>query len=437
MTILYTKVLLYTLVFLDVTVTTEHMERESFKNFENIFDFTVGLRNETDNILDYTTKIQALFCPEQAICTAEADRNRTDVLNTLPEIFEIGTENIRIDDVHKIIAACCMPCSCDTKTCKENGNCCLSKTVADAFQNNPDIDEQNAVGFFEILNDASEFKDENVTAVYSECIQATSISYRDKNAIEIAGNLDIPGYFMITQCFENNSSQEEVTKCQNPSEYAEEVMVPVISSATGRIYWNSHCAHCNNDGRDISPWTVSVKFDTDIAYFMNYSYPSVPAVPGTYNEIHEFISKTGTIVYRPPFPQEDKLCLRKNNLWTCKDPRTKRTGSWLEKACERIYSPLIIENAFGMSYAFLNIFCYICRQQYIRPNANRKCGSIEQHAKDVNNGIEVLLDYKAFDSIDNALGVTSRQDKCRCDEIYDLHLVSTIIYYDGFVLQTE
>ena len=427
MTLLYTKVMLNTLVFLDVTVHTEHLERERFKNFENVFDFTVGLRNETDNILDYTTKIQALFCPEQPICTAEADMNRTDVLNTLPDIFEIGTEDIRIDDVHKIIAACCMPCSCDTKTCKEKGNCCLSKKVADGLQNNLDIDDQNAAGFFEILNGVSEFKDENITAVYSECIQSSSISYRDKNAFEIVSDLDIPGYFMITRCFENNSSQEEVTKCQNPSEYAEEVMVPVTSSDTGRIYWNSHCAHCNNDGKDISPWTASVKFDTDIAYFMNYSYPSVPALPDTYNDIPEFISKTGNIVYRPPFPQENKLCLRKNNLLTCNDPRIERTDPWLKKACERIYSPLIIENAFGRRHPFLNIFCYICRQQYIRPNANRKCGSTEQHAKDVNTGIEVLLDYKAFNSIDNTLAVASSQDKCRCNEIYDLHLVSTIM----------
>ena len=68
--------MLNTLVFLDVTVPTEHLERERLKKFENIFDFTVGLRNETDNILDHTTKIQALFCPEQPICTAHGQETR-------------------------------------------------------------------------------------------------------------------------------------------------------------------------------------------------------------------------------------------------------------------------------------------------------------------------------------------------------------------------
>ena len=429
MALLLTKVLLNTLLFIVVTVLTDHFEKESFQNFENIFDFSVALRNETHNVLDYAMKIQALFCPEQPICTAEAEKNRTDVLNTLTEIFEIGNEAIRIEDVHKIVSACCMPCSCDTKTCKENGNCCLSKTVADALENNPDMDDQNAVRVFEILNGDSDFKDENVTAVYSECIQASWISYRDKDAFEIASDLDIPGYYMITQCFENNASQEDMKKCQKPSEYTEEAMLPVISSETGRIYWNSYCARCNNDGRDVSPWIASARFDIDIVYFINYSYPSarVLALPDTYNDVPEFISQTGNIVYTPPFPQEEKLCLRKKLLKTCTDYRNKPTGSWLERACERIYSPLIIENILGMRFSFLNIFCYLCRRQYIRPNANRQCGYAESHAKDMSVGMSALLDFVAPEGINEALTIAPRQDKCRCDEIYDFHLVSTFI----------
>ena len=131
--------------------------------------------------------------------------------------------------------------------------------------------DQNALDMLVHLEDVSEFTDGNKTAVYSECIKASWLSYRDKDDFEIASDLDILGYFMITRCFENNANYVDVTKCQTPSEYDDEVMLPVISSDTGRIYWNSYCARCNNDDRDILLWTLSVKFDIDIAFFENNS----------------------------------------------------------------------------------------------------------------------------------------------------------------------
>ena len=394
MTLLYTKVFIYTLVCIAVAGLTDHSESESFESFENIFDFTVGLKNESDTIMDYATKIQALFCPEQPICTAEGDRNSTDVLKTLPEMIGIGTAVTRMEDVHKIVGACCLPCSCNTKTCKENGNCCLSKIFADALENNPDMDDQNSLAMLDHLEDVSEFMDENVTAVKSECVKASWLSYRDKDDLEIMDDPDISGYFMITRCFENNASHVDVTNCQTPP-VDDVTMLPVISSDTGRIYWNSYCARCNNDDRDILPWTASVKFNTDIAFFVNYSDPTVTYYPDTYTGIPEFISKTGSIVYAPPNSQEDKLCLRKNSLLTCEDfaykPKAQPKDSWLEMACERINSPLIIESAFGRGIPFMNIFCYLCLQEYIKPSVSSECGHGEHHDKSLLVGMSALL----------------------------------------------
>ena len=67
--------------------------------------------------------------------------------------------------------------------------------------------------------------------------------------MSLARNLDLPAYFMIKRCFENNANHVDVAKCQTPSDYDgddndDEVMLPVISSDTGRIYWNSYCARC-------------------------------------------------------------------------------------------------------------------------------------------------------------------------------------------------
>ena len=117
MTLLYTKVCFYNLVCIGVTGLTNHSESESSESLESIFDFTDGLKYESDNMFDFVTRIQALFCPEQPICTAEGDRNSTDVLKSLPKMIEIGTEVSRIEDVHNIVGACCLPCSCDTMTC--------------------------------------------------------------------------------------------------------------------------------------------------------------------------------------------------------------------------------------------------------------------------------------------------------------------------------
>ena len=425
----YAKLFFNSLLFIVVKVRADLLESENLKKFDNIFDFSVGFLNESDNVSDYASKIQAIFCPKQPICTAAPDQNRTDVLKNLPEIIEIGTENYRIEDVHKIVGTCCLSCSCDRRTCTEDGNCCLSKIIADAIENNPDMDDQNAIDVLSALNEASEQKDENEAAIHSECIKASWLSYRDKNAYEIEADLDIPSYFMITRCFENHASQVEVTKCQNPTEYDTLTMLPVRSSDTGRIYWNVHCARCNNDGRHITQWNASVRFDTDIAYFINTSdiahdYGS-SVYPDKYSDIPGFISKTGNILYTPPFAQEDKLCLRKNTLLTCKINGNEPTGSWLETACEAIYSPLIIESVFGR-IPYLNIFCYLCRREYIKLKTGGTCGYDELYLKGTSEGMGALLDYKAPNDDDNALTISTRQDKCGCEEIYDPNLVSTI-----------
>ena len=175
------KVFIYTLASIAIWGLTDHSESDAFETFESIFDFGIGLKNESDNILDYATKVQALFCPEQPICTATGDRNATDVLKTLPKMIGIGTEVVRTEYVHKIVGACFLSSSCDTRSCKENGNCCLTKTFADALENNPDMDDQNALGMLESLDDVSELKDENATVRYGECIKALFLSYHDKD----------------------------------------------------------------------------------------------------------------------------------------------------------------------------------------------------------------------------------------------------------------
>ena len=145
-----TKLILHFCLFTVIKVLTEHdnAEYERFKTFETIFDFIVELRNASDDIVDYAKTIQALFCPEQPLCTNNGIRNRTDVMDTLPKTIVIGTEAYRIEEVHKIVGACCLPCSCDRRNCQEDGNCCLSKVVEDALRDYSDMDDRNTQGIF-------------------------------------------------------------------------------------------------------------------------------------------------------------------------------------------------------------------------------------------------------------------------------------------------
>ena len=437
MTSLWTRAFIFSLVYITATE-ANHWESETSDKFESIFDFTDVLKNNSDNILDYITKIQALFCPDQHICTNEGDQNVADIFKALPGIIEIGTEESKIEDIQELIGTCCLPCSCDSKSCQEDGNCCLSKTFADVIEtNNNTVGYQNVLDVLDHVDGVigSENEDENGTVVHSECIKAAWLSYRDKGDFEIASDLDIHAYYMITRCFENDSNPVDVTNCQTPSRYDDDAeiyhdaddgyMVPVTSLDTGRIYWNAYCARCNKDDRNNAPWAAAVQFNTDFAYFANNSRGDKISYPSTYDAFLHFVTHTGNILFTPPFPHNDRHCLRKDTVMACQGPQNSPNYSWLKAACERIYSPLITDSAFpGRRVPFLNIFCYLCRRQYIKPTTRQECGYNDLHAKHWLKGMSALLDFKAAGDGDTSIGITPRQDKCRCDEVYDHHMVS-------------
>ena len=436
MTTLFTKLLIYTLVCTYASGLTTDLVSEDDDTFQNVFDFTDKLKNDSDNIYDYVTKIQAIFCSDQPICSVQGGLNSTDILKLLPQVIEIGTEVIGIEDIHEVIGACCLPCSCNPETCVEDGNCCLTKIFEVIFDNQYMYDDQNEPNVFDYLDNITftgyfEENYENATEVYSECIKASWLSYGDKDDIAIANDLDIPAYFMITQCFKNHSNNEDVVQCQTPQGYDDdddgdyENLVPISSLDTGRIYWNSYCARCNNDDRNILHWQSVVRFNVDIAYFVNFTRDDRPSYPSTYHDILQFISRTGNVLYTPSVSQYDKLCLKPDTVMTCNVSPTKSIDPWLKSACECFYSPLIVDSA-GRRVPFLNIFCYLCRRQHVKPSTRQQCGYIDSHSKLTLKGMSALLDTKALDESDRSLVFGPRHDVCSCDEVYDTYMVCTI-----------
>ena len=456
-----TRIIIHFYLFTVIKVLTQqgHSDNESFKT---ILEFVVKLRNTSDDFIDYAAKIQALFCPEQPICTDEGITNASDVLKTLPKAIAIDTETYRIEEVHKSVGACCLPCTCETKRCREDGNCCLSKLDEDvAGDANADTSDNNANtrdadadtvdanadmgddypgnvdanadtnGSNPVMDYDNPNTDGNIASVYSECIKASWLSYENKDTPEIQGDLDIDSYFMITKCFMNKFSDPNVSMCESPMAYHSQFMFPVTSSFTGRIYWNAHCASCNNDDKDLLSWTPIAKFQHDISYFLNrssYTTARTP-YPKTYTDVLSFIAQNGNIEYTPPFPHDEKQCLRKNIFFPCKHPDTHIVDDpMLERAIQNIYSPVIIADILARPYPFPNILYYlfVCRNQYIHKtrSSNEQCGYKEETGKIAHGGMTALMDYTALDAGDNSRNKEERHGKCRCDEQLDVYLVS-------------
>ena len=279
-------------------------------------------------------------------------------------------------------------------------------------------------------------------ALYSECIKSVGESYIDKNVLELGYDLTIPSYFIITQCFGNNASSLTIQKCHHPSRNEFD---PVTSSDTRRIYWNTHCARCNKDGSNLVPWKSTVRFNFDIAYFLNYSHHHLTDYPEKHDEILDYISKSGEIVFSPPFSIAEKVCILENILETCSmtenilNPITDRTEiSWLHEACDLIYSPIILKTILGSEVPFWNIFCYLCQHQNvkldIKPSEKRACEftSGQWHVKSSSRQITGLLDYRAltdYTGTDKVMAesnsVRPMNQQCACNEIFDPNFVST------------
>ena len=110
-------------------------------------------------------------------------------------------ELTRVEDVSNVVEACCLPCSCDVKTCTENGNCCLSKLFSDVVIDNQDDYVADVHNDVSDTNDTFSWLRWNETRpLHSKCIKAIRDSYVDKNVPELECDLSLPSYFMITQC---------------------------------------------------------------------------------------------------------------------------------------------------------------------------------------------------------------------------------------------
>ena len=98
------------------------------KRYDTFEDFLVEVRNTAYSFVDYVSKVQALFCPNQPICGPEGELSREEVLGTLPEAVTVNGLTVELDDIPDYAGVCCLPCSC-SENCDEDGNCCPTKQL--------------------------------------------------------------------------------------------------------------------------------------------------------------------------------------------------------------------------------------------------------------------------------------------------------------------
>ena len=369
------------------------------RNVSDIYDFVVQLGNNSDRIHEYVEKIQAIFCPEQPICTDSGIEDSNTVLKALPDTLTVNDETLRVQDIKDFIGLCCLPCSC-SETCEEDDVCCPTRYN----RNYPP----------------------NHKPAKRECVAATVRSYKRIDSL----GFGLSSYFMITKCFEDKSNDSIVSKCESPDIYNIEETVPVTSVRTGRTYWNKHCAICNGDTNNLFQWTTNILLGKDVLfYFDATTRMGFKSQPNSLEELHAEFAISGRIFYTAPVSVEHDRCITKQHSRTCKDEtqtENKIEISVLQEACERSNNPVY----FGAvkKYVYLNIFCFLlCIPRITQIARLDKCSFI-----DVERGqteMTAILDYKAASKtlLSDAYHpnhLRQVRDTCPCDQIYDYYKVS-------------
>ena len=94
--------------------------------FYDLHNFVLELQKNSSDTLDFVSKIQAMFCPEQPICGRTEIQKSRNILATLPEYLPIEHHTVRTENISAVVGLCCYPYSC---TCEVDDNCCPTKRV--------------------------------------------------------------------------------------------------------------------------------------------------------------------------------------------------------------------------------------------------------------------------------------------------------------------
>ena len=367
--------------------------------FTNFYQFMDDLYNRSDSLSGFAMKIQAVFCPQQPLCSSAGVLDRKDVIEEITSSLVINGKAINPNELSTIAGMCCFPCLCDD-SCLENENCCLTKHVND-------------------------YESGNVTStpgIKSECIAATSKSYVSKSKL---GN-EYPRYSMITQCYKDVENNVTRKKCQQPNYIVPDETLPVTSVHTNRTYWNKYCALCNNDSEEILQWNAKVFYRLSIVYFAS---KHVLYKKQNFEYFFEQTIEGDGFVYSKPNGVENSRCVREDQLrQTELNTYNSEVSRFVQMACEQFHSP--INSGSVKSYAYKNVFCYLYRDDFTFTESNNIPDCIRNNFRESYSKISALLNYEHTDpDTSNIVPLEVRLDlpKCSCTSIFDSTKVFKII----------
>ena len=258
------------------------------------------------------------------------------------------------------------------------------------------------------------------TTAKKECIAATIHSYKKAEINTFYSPSDHNMFLMITDCFQEvtNSTLAENCRTPNATSFGSDV-VPVTSLKTRTNYWNRACAICNNDNDDVIDWSPVISMKRPVPYFRNFTVPG--GFPETYDHFLELVSKIrfGDIVYQPPLPMLNSVCLVKAVIATTTFCET--SSMWLRDACQQLHNPVYLPR-YARQVSFVNIFCLICQNKLELRKQELKC----RYSTDIRGRagpITALLNYKRKPEVAGPVGRQNSRSSCNCDEIFDPYQV--------------
>ena len=373
------------------------------RKFSDIYNFVVQLRNTGVSIHEYIAMIQAIFCPEQPICTNGGVVYSTNILETLPADVTVDDKTLKLEDIKDFVGVCCLPCSC-SETCQEDGICCLTKYYSNDPPN-PDI-------------------------IKRECIAANVASYTSRTS----ASAETPRYFMTTKCFEDNNNTTLVSNCETPDIYNIDHTVPVTSMRSGQSYWNKPCAICNDDAENLLQWSSRIGLGKNKVIYFDVKRPGLISLPNSTEDLHVSFARFNDILYAPPVAMDHNRCLERSISVTCakqQETENKTELSFLQQSCEQLYNPVYLNNLRNIVYS--NIFCFLCLSRELEEVSREgKCRfEAKPIEKMMSKQMSAILDYRITTKTRLAEKqhfqyFRDKQNMCSCDQFYDYNKVSTL-----------
>lgn len=258
----------------------------------------------TDTNLDKFASIQKLFCRD-LLC-----------FNSTNNLVDVSDITLPVKEPHMLHPTCCRDCTCEAKSCVEQGTCCI-----------------DALGYFPSTAEAN-------GVISMSCEYPQFRPYKNL----VMSNAGSP-VKMFRRCKQNFYGDTVVLRCEHPELFTDIFSyVPVVDTNTLMSYQNRFCAQCHGvNMNDIVSWYVNISCLHDW-YNPQDLFENVRDIEKTKdcNMIYMLPNVTGLTL-----PKCERI------ISTCNE-----TGLW--KSYDREIENGCLGYTTIYDFKYKNVFCYMC-----------------------------------------------------------------------------